>query len=505
VRRYGFLGDLMRFIIVAAALLFSSFSFSADYYWRLPTGHTGGSPSAACGAYVSSLTPRQGFNPSLTNVVMSSQTMGECVIKDVGNISVGRNGDSCPNSQTYDPSKYSCTFPAASDGEWCIHPSAPQAGPVFIISGGVCVAPVEATKKAQCKAYSKDPVTKNPVVTTWRYPTNSSAEARNPQKASDAIGCELQLTTDVECKTFPAEISKTQFNPDGSPYTTEKTLRCKTNATLTGEVAKNQTGSPTGTKCGNGDAECVIEPPKELKEEKPCTYQYDIEGRKTCTSWNFKGKEGAEKCGHINGQFVCKNDVPKAVGKGLSIATTISEKSNADGTKTVEKTDVAKQTTCVGSGPGACQTLITTNKSTTINGADGKPISTTGSCSGASCATDKNPDGNGDGLGDCTGDKCDDGEGSQGGITKPEFAKQDNYGEATQKFYNRVKTSPLIGGLSAIQIPTGGTCNIGSAKTFFGSIDLNSFCVIAPTILQPLRYLFLAIWAWAAIRLFFTA
>jgi hypothetical protein len=52
VRCSGFLGDLMRFIIVAVALLFSSLSFSADYYFaRSSTNEHLPSAKASCDAF----------------------------------------------------------------------------------------------------------------------------------------------------------------------------------------------------------------------------------------------------------------------------------------------------------------------------------------------------------------------------------------------------------------------------------------------------------------------
>ncbi|MOA42781.1 hypothetical protein D3C78_1648610 [compost metagenome] len=79
------------------------------------------------------------------------------------------------------------------------------------------------------------------------------------------------------------------------------------------------------------------------------------------------------------------------------------------------------------------------------------------------------------------------------------------YAESAQAFYGRVGNSPLASALGTIEVPSGGSCNIGSASLFGGSVSFNHFCEIAPDVLSGLRYLFLAIWAWAAIRLFFTA
>lgn len=411
-----------------------------------------------------------------------------------------RLGDSCSAGTTYNLVTGACDQPLVGDGEWCSAPGQTTTK-TFIMSNGVCVAPTDAALKDQCKAYSKSPDSGASVVITWKYPAADSEELRNPQKAANAMGCEIQLLQDISCETRPPEIVKDVFNPDGSFVTLPKTFKCKTNSVLTGNVAPDPKGTPAGSLC-EGD-ECTIEPPAELKEEKPCTYVYDAEGRKTCSSWAFTGKEGAEQCGTVGGVFSCKNDLPKATGKGLSIGTVIDEKPNPDGSKTTTKTDTAKQIVCLAN---ACTTTTTINKTTSIHGADGSLQSTTGTCTGALCASGGKGDADGDGLGDCKGTDCGEEEGgSSAPPAMPELEKEDTYGETTSKFITRIKSAPLVAGISAIALPQGGSCSIGSAQTWFGSIDFSVFCQLAPQILASLRYLFIAIWAWAAIRLFFTA
>jgi len=150
---------------------------------------------------------------------------------------------------------------------------------------------------------------------------------------------------------------------------------------------------------------------------------------------------------------------------------------------------------------------FTNAHTTTIKDGTGNTESASGTCSGPHCPDkNTNPDGDGDGFGDCTGTDCGDEEGAAvAGPATPELEEQDTYAETTQKFINRAKAAPLVSGISGISMPAGGSCNIGAAQTWFGSIDFSSFCELAPQILAGLRYLFLAIWAWAAIRLFFTA
>ena len=488
----------MRSLYIVAILLFSSTASAADYFWTYTFGGAQyPSAEAACKA-------KNGAG-HLSISFLNPQSVS-CIYKRASDGAVfaaggaDRSGDSCPAGSIYNGSTGACDFPLASDGEWCSAPG--NTTKTFIMSNGVCVAPTDAALKDQCKAYSKSPDSGAAVVTTWKYPTNSSEDLRNPQKAANALGCEIQLLKDVDCKTYPPEINCDIKNPDGSCYTSEKTIKCKTNSVLTGNVAPDPFGTPAGSLC-TGD-ECEITPPADLKESKPCTYVYDVNGIRSCTSWDFSGKEGSEQCGTVNGTFSCKNDLPKAVGKGLSIDTKIEEETLGDGTKKTTKTDTAKKVVCI--GENACVTSTTTNKTVSIHGADGSLQSTTGTCTGALCADGTSPDGDGDGLGDCTGTDCGDEEGAPiAGPATPELEEQDTYAETTQKFINRAKASPLVSGISGISMPAGGSCNIGAAQTWFGSIDFSSFCQIAPQILAGLRYLFLAIWAWAAIRLFFTA
>ena len=500
---------MLRYISVLLLLSFSQFSF-AGITWTIEGVQYNSSALSTCQIYVSqkvstiyiikftsvqSLSSPYSCNYSRTKISTGAFYDNQSAL-------MVKSG-SCDSGLFYDPATGSCAAPILPDGQWCEPPTSPGAGKVHIISNGRCVAPSDATLANQCKAYAKAPDSDKSVVTTYRYPESDNEEYRTPKKAASKIGCELQLLEDLSCVTKPAYVDCKTIMPDGSCYSSPKLVQCKTKAVLTGNVAPDPFGTPSGSKC-SGD-ECTLEPPEEIKEEKPCTYVYDAEGRKSCDSWTFTGKEGAEQCGTVGGVFSCKNDLPKATGKGLSISTNISEEPQPDGGKKITKTDTAKQVTCVGTK--ACTTKVTVNKTVVIKGADGSTQSTTGTCTGSSCASGQNPDGNGDGFGDCTGDSCSkDEEGSFVlGPKTPELEKKDTYAETTQKFINRAKAAPLVSGLSGISMPSGGSCSIGSAQTWFGSIDFSSFCQLAPQVLAGLRYLFLAIWAWAAIRLFFTA
>lgn len=402
----------VRTMVLFCALAFVNLVNAAEYYWVASNGNTsfsGPSPSSACSQYAEFLSDVT-FTYKFTSFEFYSPSLAHCKLERV-RISTGtktdyfvdaqRSGDSCRPDSVYNSTTGACDVPLASDGEWCSPPDSGGAK-VFIMSNGVCVAPAEAALKDQCKAFAKDPLTSDSVVTVWRYPTNDNADLRNPQKVVNKLGCEVQLLEEISCRTSPATIFCNNPNDKSDCTSFEKTLKCRVKGVLNGKVAPDPLGTPAGSKC-TGD-ECVIEPPVETKESKPCTYVYDAEGRKSCSTWNYKGKEGAEQCGTIGGVFSCKDDLPKAVGKGLSIGTVIDEETQADGSKKTTKTDTAKNVTCIGNN--ACTTTVTTNKTVSIHGADGSLKSNSSSCTGPQCPSSGSPDVDGDGFGDCEGTDC---------------------------------------------------------------------------------------------------
>ncbi|MCY1533962.1 hypothetical protein D9M68_693160 [compost metagenome] len=87
----------------------------------------------------------------------------------------------------------------------------------------------------------------------------------------------------------------------------------------------------------------------------------------------------------------------------------------------------------------------------------------------------------------------------------PELEEVDELGDSASSYYARIRNAPIVQAVTSISVPTGGTCPTGVADTFLGAISFDSFCTLAPQVLAGLVWLFRAIWAWAAIRLFFTA
>lgn len=254
-----------------------------------------------------------------------------------------------------------------------------------------------------------------------------------------------------------------------------------------------------GGKCGEGtespDTPTVTEsaelekPASELTtQNQPCNYITQPDGSQTCTSLTVEDHKG-QTCGTFNGQVICPEIQPEY--DSTQIDTTVTTEDNGDGTTTTTKTDVATVTNCTGT---SCNTSTTTN--TTINNGG----SITGTCTGAQCPTAGNPDGNGDGLGDCVG-SC---EGSTGPLSLEGMGEGTSFADTLDGYYDRITGSPIASAVTGISMPSNGSCSFPTASTYLFDVDLNFICQNADW-LDPLRYVFLAIWAFAAVRVLMSA
>ncbi|MDG9858484.1 hypothetical protein N7403_31930 [Pseudomonas nitroreducens] len=245
----------------------------------------------------------------------------------------------------------------------------------------------------------------------------------------------------------------------------------------------------------------------DTNNSKPCSYTTQPDGSQACTSEQNSEKEG-QVCGTVSatGEKICTDKAPSK--NGVQIATVVKTETLPDGKTQTTKTDTATTTKC--SAINTCTTTTTTVKTVTTKGANGATEGVSSSCTGANCPDKStNPDGNGDGLGDCVSGDCGDGEGEGGeggGVTMPELEDADGYDVTLQKFYDRASSAPLMAGVRGLSIAGGGSCPSMSVDTqLAGTISTSSFCQLAPQLLTSLRFLFLAVWAWAAVRLFMTA
>lgn len=296
-------------------------------------------------------------------------------------------------------------------------------------------------------------------------------------------GC-LASTTDQKCTT------KTS-----GPYF------CRGTAYFSGQACA--AGSP-----GVDQSESSTRPePQVTTEDKPCNYTTNADGTQSCTSTKSTEQEG-QVCGTVSatGQQICVDKQPTK--NGVDIATNVSTKTNTDGTKETTKTDTATTTKC--DGILSCTTSVTKVSTTVKTDANGKTTSATGSCTGANCPDkNTNPDGNGDGFGDCVSGDCGDGDGEGGGPSLPGLDDVDSYQTTTQKFYDKVKASPVATSVNAIAVPDNGAppnFKTGSIA-FLGGVSLD-FGIIGQLwagVADVLHLVMKAVWCFVAVVIFLMA
>lgn len=475
--------DLRRCLSVGVApvrfltLLLAFFSFGAaaqDYYYTTDGKPSTVSPSASgsAAAYVAYYPTVYNFTLSLTSLTKynsTGQAFKACFdsfSKATGEFStnfckfVTRTGDACPTGQTFNADAGACLCPAGShvEGTQCVTDNA-------------CTA-----KKDQATPY----VEKFPSFDAYKATCKVSID-----------GCQ------VDTCSGPAATCGT----DGK--TGE--FACMGSGSFTGEVS-------TGTDTPATTPPPPVPEPTTTSQDQSCTAPAVNGGTTTytCQTDSNATEWASSNCavGTVNGTqglHCTKPDyVPEHDGK--SRTDEVTEVTNPDGSKTKTTTSTTTTTHCAA---GACNT--TTNTTTTTSGTDanGNPTGTTTTCKGDNCDNPTTPGK------DESEEEEDEEEGTatpfvpgEKGDYLPEIGGGDEaptYAESLDDFTDRVSNAPIVRGLTSISVPTGGSCSMGSAQLFGGSVSFNDFCTMAPQVLAGLRYLFLAIWAWAAIRLFFTA
>jgi hypothetical protein len=264
---------------------------------------------------------------------------------------------------------------------------------------------------------------------------------------------------------------------------------CRGVAYFTGQSCET---SGTGTEVTEAGSDTPEPEPQIITEEQPCEYAEQADGTLACNSEKSVEKEG-QSCGTVNGVRKCVDAAPSK--NGIDIRTEVTTEPLADGGTKTTKKDVATVTKCT--GINQCTTTTTTNTTTTTTDANGKVIQLGGSCTGPACPdANTNPDGNGDGFGDCvvsSGAGCD-GE-------YPELEEGDSFGDATEKFMDRVEASPLVSAVSELQFAAGGSCSFASfTAPIIGTHSFQSMCTWAADWMAPIRAIMLAVWALVAIR-----
>lgn len=365
----------MKFIRVLFYLLFFSGSaYAQDYYW-LATDNTNVnftidpnkrhlSAAAACQYYVSSfknnsslsghsyrLVMDPGFSSARCYINLLHVTSG--VIKDFFNLPVSRRGDSCPNGSTFDPVTGECK------GDPCL------------------------PKKDQPQPVKKGGIKGDGWLTIIHSKTTNSNYYIYPPVACYQ-GCAVNIDSKLTCTVDTAH----QY-------------RCGGTGKYNGTTCSSQNPNTDPDPDGNA-------PEPEVKNEKEeCVYG-TVNGVTSCVKRNKSESEGVfGGPGTICTGQGCTGKDPKS--KEDKIDTKITTSPNASGGIDTVKTDTKIVTTCVANATN-CTTTTTVKTTTTKADANGNVTSTTGTCKGAQCADNTNPDSDGDGFGDCSGDDCGEGE-----------------------------------------------------------------------------------------------
>ncbi|WP_285960734.1 hypothetical protein [Pseudomonas tohonis] len=498
-------------LIFALLILFSSSVFAEDYYWF---GNGGDSksptPAAACVAAYGRVIDNVTSTYTFDSVRIVSDTGAWCyhyITNGAGvtqppnwyGYTVSRGGSGCTLPSTYDDSTKSCTVPAQS-GASC-GPVDETGYPRITNLSGECVQALRADIASFCKFHGSDDGYKDSTLKDVLVQKDPNGNPIQPTDTAQ-FGCSVKVTG-ANCTTPPPSEACT----DGVCVVKERSAVCTLNVQFTGQVFNDKAdpGVLSNARCKSGD--CLPPEPKQEKNSKPCTYVSTGQNSVACVSSEFFAKDGQSQCGTVNGVLTCKNDMPKPVSGGIRISTDVTSEPQPDGTTKITKTDKRTDTKCVGMSLVGCISGVTTSTTVTIKDGNGNVVSQNGNCTGKLCPdSNTNPDADGDGFGDCASGNCSEGDGEGGDVSMPELGEVDGYKETAGKFFDRVSDSPLIKSVSGMSFAENNTCPVYSAEvTYLGVLDTSFFCQLAPALLNALRYLLLATYAWAAVRVFMMA
>lgn len=385
---------LFRTVLAAALLFFSSFSFSADFYWSR-NGSAGTHYTSALGACPATITIAGQTVPK-DHIKWITATAGYCMYLYNGNgkpndseypdAVVSRYGDSCAVGTTYNTATGSCDLPKKKDGELCDDQQGHSSSNPMIWSSAAnaCVALSEADDKSSCSFFGG----KGETSYTVSGVLNSGGDAVAPPTFAGQMGCEVATISTSECT----------INVKGA-------ISCNVTAKFTGNVANTDLPDVRDTQCEPGTC-----PPQEKAttiEDKPC-----VMSNGACTSETDKQTTGTQGCGTMNGSYICVTSKPTS--DGTKIDTTVKSEVQSDGTVKTTKTDNATKTSCT--DVKTCTTQTSSTTTTTVTNKDGQTVSTGTTCKGTCGSTGTglgtggsgNGSGDGDGEGDGTASTSDD-------------------------------------------------------------------------------------------------
>lgn len=467
-----------RWFLACVIALFSATASAADFYWQVQ-GVDGQFPTAmdACrarfpepvvGKYDTATLDGFSDDPGSSN-----PSYFQCNVKHTSNINLWepyytyvplyRWGDGCPPGTTYDEQTGGCPVTSEPNGEACeIEGQSPLTGFGFIRdASGQCVDYTRADLPSQCRALAN-----TSGFTDVRVDFDSDGNPQTPPPM-DVGGCAGQVVTVEHCEMAPQRCQNGLCMQSSSN-------RCRVAVSFNGEVAgdssplliKGQDGSEEGV-CPPGE-NCDPEPAPVQKEEQPCNYVEDGEGRMVCSATKWTAEPGQQSCGSFNGKFDCYGRAPTS--NGIQIDTKVETKPNATGGTTTTKTDTHTQTICTGAN--SCTTTTTVNVSKTDKNAAGETTGQSNSCTGPKCAGSGKTDSDGDGIADETEEE---GEGLVGQDWYE--TGEDTYASVLQGFVDRVRASPM-GQASAnyLSVNSGGSCPRWSVSVWVFDIELDQFC-----------------------------
>jgi len=448
------------YLFVAFSFAYAASSHAAvTYYWYSSYyKKSASSPQGICDAIAPNL-----------KAVNDSPTSGYCTENGrvVAGSSYGRVGDSCPAGSSYDPVTYQCKVTAVS-GTPCTGSGSALTGFGHITnSEGQCVDYVNADIPSQCKSLAG---TSAPH--TMYISFDDDGNPINPPPIT-AGGCAAIAAGVSHCVKAPKRVFPTggSIQPTGN--------NCKVLVSFSGAVGGTGNKLPVVSgPSGDSDAlckgDCADVPPAPIDNDtKPCTYVYDGEGRKVCSSSNFNYSPGNSSCGTVNGTFQCVGKAPTT--NGIVIDTTVTDTTNADGSTTSVKKDTASQIVC--NSPKPCVVTTTTNTTTTNYNSNGAKTGQSTSCTGPACSTDGKGDSDGDGLADCAVGKCEETEGTEVGPQDWHEKGDETYGTAFEAFADRVTASPVMkAGDQFFAFNPSGACPVWSVNTWVFSITLDQHC-----------------------------
>lgn len=453
----------MRFYI--RLLVFSVFSFSSVGSFASTLTYWGGqknasnsagrysTPELACKSYGSTLIAQPGFTADQRFCMYpnSSQTAW----------TIYKSSETCPFGDNGTQCNVSCPSPNVMSGGQCV---------VYVPPADPC-----ASKLGQ--------------PTTWKKTWPSYAASSTLGEKVNNSGCSATIVTSG-CGTNGA--------------TGE--FACWGTATYDGVSGVDSTGPSSA--CGANDPNCAAPEPLTSTNQQNCTPNSD--GTTTCVTESGSTEFASGEChvGSTGGStgLVCVNPdyVPEAATNKRT--DVIKTEATADGGTKITTTSTSENKHCVA---GVCTNTTTTTTTTTTKDGAGKVTGETSACTGAKCdkptdETEPEDEGMGEakfaGKGGCEGSECDVNAFNPFGTDVVP-----GYSDSLNAALTGIERSPIGSAVSNIRWPTGGSCPVYSLQLFNSSISITEHCTVWDSVGSALSAVFLAIWAFAAVRVFLSA